>query len=232
MVRALRSSVRGARVGVPRLPSRGRDVVPRTIRLRWAGSHGHPPPEIRRLARRGGRAGAGDGDGGCAARRRRHLGATGASTSRRARLRPGAPPGAGGGPGGRAAGSAVASAIGGGRIPGAPQRSAAPLGPAGRLRRHRTRARSGAAGGRRPHHGHDGGGVQRVAPGGRRSRGPSTGGGPIVRWACGHPQGQGRPATCLYSAGPSLGSVVARGSSPVVDASRGRNDPRKATVGR
>ena len=28
------------------------------------------------------------------------------------------------------------------------------------------------------------------------------------------------------------GSVVARGSSPVVDASRGRNDPRKATVGR
>jgi hypothetical protein len=26
--------------------------------------------------------------------------------------------------------------------------------------------------------------------------------------------------------------VVARGSSPVVDASRGRNDPRKATIGR
>jgi hypothetical protein len=26
--------------------------------------------------------------------------------------------------------------------------------------------------------------------------------------------------------------VVARGSSPVVDASRGRNDPRKATFGR
>jgi ComF family protein len=32
--------------------------------------------------------------------------------------------------------------------------------------------------------------------------------------------------------GPSSGSVVARGSSPVVDASRGRNDPRKATIGR
>jgi predicted amidophosphoribosyltransferase len=29
-----------------------------------------------------------------------------------------------------------------------------------------------------------------------------------------------------------FGSVVARGYSPVVDASRGRNDPRKATVGR
>jgi hypothetical protein len=28
------------------------------------------------------------------------------------------------------------------------------------------------------------------------------------------------------------GSVVARGSTPVVDASRGRNDPRKATLGR
>ena len=38
--------------------------------------------------------------------------------------------------------------------------------------------------------------------------------------------------TCLYSIGPSSGSVVARGSSPVVDASRGRNDPRKATLGR
>ena len=37
---------------------------------------------------------------------------------------------------------------------------------------------------------------------------------------------------CLYSNGLSTGSVVARGSSPVVDASRGRNDPRKATIGR
>ena len=40
------------------------------------------------------------------------------------------------------------------------------------------------------------------------------------------------PSTCLYSTGPSSGSVVARGRSPVVDASRGRNDPRKATLGR
>ena len=32
--------------------------------------------------------------------------------------------------------------------------------------------------------------------------------------------------------GPTSGSVVARGPSPVVDASRGRNDPRKATFGR
>ncbi len=33
--------------------------------------------------------------------------------------------------------------------------------------------------------------------------------------------------------GPASGSVVARGrGSPVVDASRGRNDPRKATLGR
>jgi adenine/guanine phosphoribosyltransferase-like PRPP-binding protein len=33
--------------------------------------------------------------------------------------------------------------------------------------------------------------------------------------------------------GLALGSVVAPGSgSPVVDASRGRNDPRKATLGR
>jgi predicted amidophosphoribosyltransferase len=37
---------------------------------------------------------------------------------------------------------------------------------------------------------------------------------------------------CLSSGGPTSGSVVARGTSPVVDASRGRNDPRKATLGR
>ena len=47
-------------------------------------------------------------------------------------------------------------------------------------------------------------------------------GGARVRW----------PGACLYSNGLSSGSVVARGSSPVVDASRGRNDPRKATLGR
>ena len=38
-------------------------------------------------------------------------------------------------------------------------------------------------------------------------------------------------AVGLSSGGLSFGSVVARGCSPVVDASRGRNDPRKATVG-
>jgi predicted amidophosphoribosyltransferase len=38
--------------------------------------------------------------------------------------------------------------------------------------------------------------------------------------------------SCLSCDGPTSGSVVARGTSPVVDASRGRNDPRKATVGR
>ena len=45
----------------------------------------------------------------------------------------------------------------------------------------------------------------------------------------------GAPAlgsTCLYSTGPYVRVVVARGPSPVVDASRGRNDPRKATFGR
>ena len=41
----------------------------------------------------------------------------------------------------------------------------------------------------------------------------------------------GRWAVCLSSGGLWSGSVVARGCSPVVDASRGRNDPRKATVG-
>ena len=41
----------------------------------------------------------------------------------------------------------------------------------------------------------------------------------------------GRRPVGLSSGGLTFGSVVARGCSPVVDASRGRNDPRKATVG-
>jgi predicted amidophosphoribosyltransferase len=41
-----------------------------------------------------------------------------------------------------------------------------------------------------------------------------------------------RSAGAYTRPGPTSGSVVARGPSPVVDASRGRNDPRKATFGR
>ena len=114
---------------------------------------------------------------------------------------------------------------------------------AGAARRHRPAPRGagcvhgregGAAAGpvrrRRPHHGRDGGGVRRRA---RPRRAPA-------RSTCWPRRGRSTtaPPRCVSASrpayprdGPSSGSVVARGSSPVVDASRGRNDPRKATVG-
>ena len=62
----------------------------------------------------------------------------------------------------------------------------------------------------------------------RRPRSPRAG-------RCAFLAGQGlvagRRPVGLSSGGLTFGSVVARGCSPVVDASRGRNDPRKATVG-
>jgi hypothetical protein len=82
---------------------------------------------------------------------------------------------------------------------------------------------------RRPHHGRDARGRGRCPAGGRRRGGPRGHGGALHRAA---PARVAPPGTdCLSSGGLSSGSVVARGSSPVVDASRGRNDPRKATVG-
>ena len=95
-------------------------------------------------------------------------------------------------------------------------------------------SRTGAARRRRAHDRGDGGRVR---------RGPPRGGRPVGVLLVAGGRWRARPAArrrgrgpgrrpCLYSTGPPSGSVVARGSSPVVDASRGRNDPRKATLGR
>ena len=62
----------------------------------------------------------------------------------------------------------------------------------------------------------------------RGARGPRRGGRAFL---AGQGLVAGRRAVGLSSGGLTFGSVVARGCSPVVDASRGRNDPRKATVG-
>ena len=88
--------------------------------------------------------------------------------------------------------------------------------------------RPGAARRRRAHDRRDGGRVRRRAPRGGREIGV-----PARRRGAGRRRRARRvDDPCLYSTGHPTGSVVARGSSPVVDASRGRNDPRKATLGR
>jgi hypothetical protein len=68
----------------------------------------------------------------------------------------------------------------------------------------------------------------------KRERVRSISSPPAVRSPTGPPDLAARavPEPRLYSSVLPSGSVVARGSTPVVDASRGRNDPRKATLGR
>ena len=114
------------------------------------------------------------------------------------------------------------------RVAGSQGRRRPPHGRAGSVRLHAVGATPGPAGRRRPDHRRHGGGVRAGAHERRRAGGPPAGRGAVVP----RPRrvAPGRPGR-LSSGGPSSGSVVARGSSPVVDASRGRNDPRKATLG-
>ena len=157
--------------------------------------------------------------------RRRDLGAARPPPKGRARVRSGEGARGGGRPGARPPGrgcSAVSSRPA--RRPARGRR--APDGDARLVRRSRSRDRASerAARRRRAHHRRDRRRVRR----GCASAGASH---VLARsWLHGRSCAPDRP--CLYSTGPSSGSVVARGSSPVVDASRGRNDPRKATLGR
>jgi hypothetical protein len=69
--------------------------------------------------------------------------------------------------------------------------------------------------------------------GDRVRQGAARGRGGVGLPADGGPGGRrGRSRPLLSSDRPPSGSVVARGRSPVVDASRRRNDPRKASLGR
>ena len=92
-------------------------------------------------------------------------------------------------------------------------------------RRRDGAAGPGAAGGRRAHDGRDGRRVRRGAASRPAAR-------EVVLLTAARERSPGQRGRPIYSAGLSSGSVVARGHSPVVDASRGRNDPRKATLGR
>ena len=226
VVRSVRRSVAAAGAHVRAVPARVRDDLASRVRLRGRREAGRAPPQVRPVARRSRCPRGGRRDAPESAGRRRHVGAARPWPKGRARVRSGACAGRGARPPGRRARDATAAAAGRDAAPGdaGPAPSGAP----------RCRARSSGSdapgacppGRRRADHRRDRGRSRRRAVPGRCVGGARSGRARSVPRAIA-PAG----AVCLSSGGLTSGSVVARGRSPVVDASRGRNDPRKATVG-
>jgi hypothetical protein len=235
VVRSLRTTLAHRREPMSGLPADADHVGAIGLRVPGACSRRGPPIEVLRVAR-GGRGARGSPRGARpAAGRRRHVGAARAPAAGRARLRPGS-----------CARAGARTRAGSSRRRLRPKdegdRSTSSTDPRGaigvdgrcvRIHPREARAGSPAPGRRRAHHGRDRFGLRRSAPRGGCARDPSPDGLPIIH---GPASGISRLAPSLrprlYSSVLPSGSVVARGSTPVVDASRGRNDPRKATLGR
>ena len=250
-MRALR--VPWSRLGprVRRMPARAAGELASAVPVRRSRPDRDPPPEILRMARRCVGLRRGHGGGGDPGGRRRHLGAVVQTSASRARLRSSARSRRGDGTPTESAGGPAASSAGSDDAAGPQSRERAT-----HRRPQRVRAGAGCSRGsrlarrRRAHDRGDARGVCRGAGLGWRSRGSCRHGRPIALGAVlggsrlpiagrreppvgsrrAALQGPARPA--YPRIGPTSGSVVARGTSSVVDASRGRNDPRKATVGR
>ena len=222
LVRTVRTPVAAPRADLPGLPSALRDVSSRSVRLLGAGPAGHPQAQVLGVARREQRARRRHGlDGTATGHRRGDVGAARAASTCGARVRPSSAPRPRGGRSARASQRRAPAAPGFHRAPVAPVRRGSPPSARGRVRgRPPPGPPTGAPRRRRADHGRHGCGLCGCAALGGGERGASVGRGAVLR------------RECLYSGGPSSGSVVARGFPPVVDASRGRNDPRKATVGR
>ena len=235
MVRSLRTTLTHQRRSMRRLPSDPDRVGASGVRVPGTRSGRGPPLEVLRVAwgGRGPRSGARSARP--ASRRRGDVGPARGSAAGRARLRPGSRPRAGARTRARSPRGRLRPTDEGDRSTSATDPRGAIGGDGGCVRMHtwETGAGSPAPRGRRPHHRRDGFGLRRSAPRGGSARDPSPHGLPLVH----------RPAPRtsrlasslrprLYSSVLPSGSVVARGSTPVVDASRGRNDPRKATLGR
>ena len=217
------------------LPSDPHRVGAGGLRVPGTCPGGGSPSEVLWLA--WGRGGARSGPRGArpAAGRRRDVGAARGPAAGRARFRPGSRA--------RASARTRAGSPGGRFRPpnegdgptGATDPRGAIAGDGRRLRVHPAQVGAGASDPRRrrAHHRRDGFFMRRSAPGGRSEGDPSA-----HRLSLVHrpPSRSSRLAPplgpCLYSSVLPSGSVVARGPTPVVDASRGRNDPRKATLGR
>ena len=235
MVPALRPALPPGPRRVRRLPAAADRVGESGVRVPRPGPRGRPPPEVLRLARGGGGARRRPGSARPAAGRRRDVGAARSPAAGRARVRPGSSARAGARTRARAARQGIrpphqvhrpagppdarraVGGDGGGVRPHRPPRSTGPR-PSRRRRAHDRRHRVCLR--RRPHRW-------------RSPRDPFPDRLPLLlgahrgTWAF-----AGAGGRCLYSSVLPSGSVVARGSTPVVDASRGRNDPRKATLGR
>ncbi len=223
-----RREVRGLSSGADRVGASG-------VRLPGTGQGRGPPAEVLRVARGGRGIRSRPGGARPAAGRRRDVGAAGIPAAGRARLRPGSRARAGararaGSPRGR-----LRPSDEGDRSPGPPVPRGTDAGDGRCVRMHPSSPRAGSPPSRRRciDDGRHGLGVRRSAPRSGSARDPSP-----HRLSLVH-----RPASrtawlapsrrpCLYSGVLPSGSVVARGQTPVVDASRGRNDPRKATFGR
>jgi hypothetical protein len=212
---------------VPQLPARSDRPSPSSVRVRGPRPASGPPAEVRWVAGRG--RGACPGDGAELGRPRgmrpRDVGPALEASAREPGVRPGRGPGPGGGARARASrGPAPRTRLGSRRLPGPTRWSGPASGRARPVRPGPAPQRARAPRRRRPHDGGHRGGLRlRARP---RGRGP------------GEPAGRGEvgPAGVppkLYSSQTRARVCGCPGrGSPVVDASRRRNDPRKATLGR
>jgi hypothetical protein len=248
-VRALRPSVGGTAPVVCRLPPATHPRGSCALRVRGAARQGDPGAEVLRVASPGALA-RGSHDGGSTAasgrwlrRESGHVGPPLPATTRRTRFRPGRGPGVARC---REARSRRGPAPGpSARDPGAgdSHRKGASRLASRRVRAHRSGPTVAPPGRRCPDDRGHRGCVRGGAPGERCPPGGRAYGRPFVPWRCPHPLLRPRVRTTRGRAEGALPGPGIMGWArawvcgcpedvpPVVDASRRRNDPRKATFG-
>jgi hypothetical protein len=235
VVRSLRTTFTDERGSMQGLPSDGDLFGASCLRVPGTRSGGGPPLEVLRVAWGGGGARRGPRGARPPAGRRGDVGPARGPATGRARFRPGSRARAGARPRAGPPRGRLRPKDEGDRSTSATDPRGA-IGSDGRRVRMHPRealARPPAPGRRRAHHGRHGFGLRRSAPRGGSARDPSPHRLPLVHRPASRSSRLAPPLRArLYSSVLPSGSVVARGSTPVVDASRGRNDPRKATLGR
>ena len=235
LVRAMRAADGVFGIGVRGLSTAPRGRGAGTVPVRGAGGRRHPGDEVLRVARPWAAPGGSDDRGPRPRRGRRHLGPPVVSPSGPARFRPGRAPGARGGRPVWASRGPAASPGTRDQGPGPARRGGPAKGPGGGLRDGSRSAPACPAGGRRAHDGLDRGGLRRGLavfgdPACRRpDRGPLAGGIrslPLLRRP-----GRGSAGRIACDRARAWVCGCPGDHPPVVDASRRRNDPRKATIG-
>jgi hypothetical protein len=235
LVRAVRATDGVAGTLLRRLSAATRGRGTGAVPVRRADRRGDPGDEVLGMARAGPAFGGGHDRGPGPHCRRRHVGPPVVAPSGSTRIRSGRAPGAGRGrPFGTPRGPAASP---GTRDQGpGPARGSRPAkGAFRRVRIGSCGASEDPAGGRRAHHGLHRGRLRRRASGLGRSACRPPDGGPLA--------GRARPLALLRRPGRGSAGRIAcdwarawvcgcpGDHPPVVDASRRRNDPRKATIG-